>query len=342
MSGRTPPGPSSDAFRIEFWQPGDRVTAARLLEAATEVDGRPNLGVDWFEWKMGASPWGPATVAYALDAATGDIAGVIAFGAWRFWHGGSIVNAALSYETFVSHRYQRRGLFSKLTTAAIEALRARNVALIVNFPNARSLPGFLKLGFEDLGGFQTWVRPRGLVRTTRFAYRMLRGRRTPVVPLASSTTVPDDWIAAAGELAEERRTFPVPWASSRDADILRWRYATIPTYTYATSRARDVALLGRHEELAGMRTCRLLESLSTWRPSRRAVADALDELQAASRADVMVAQVTAVHPLRRWLPTLGFLPAPDHVSVCARDLTGGGPLPRGNRWVMGSGDFHTT
>jgi GNAT superfamily N-acetyltransferase len=331
-----------DPFSLHSWERGDTAIAAQILEAATELDGRPNPGTSWFDWKMGASPWGQATVIRAVDRESGSIAGVVAFGTWRFLHRGNPVNGALSYETFVLPRYQRRGLFQRLCATALDELRHRGIDLVVNFPNKASLPGFLRLRFQSMGGFETWLRPRTVATGIRYAARMVRGDRTPTAIPVDLQAVSERWIEGAAELASLMPRFPVPWCSARDAAILRWRYATRPTWAYATALNREVALLARLEQRAGLTECRVLESLTVSKPTRRALADAIAELQENAGADLVTFQVTGATPVRRWLPTLGFAPAPHHITPCARDLTSARELGSGRAWIMTAGDFHTT
>lgn len=334
---------NGDAISLELWDGADARTGHEILAAGSEVDGRPNRGLAWLRWKMCDSPLGPAVTVLARDRSCGQLAGVVAFGRWGLWRHGGPVEGSLSYETFILPSYQRRGLFSRMVLRAMEELRGRGVEVILNFPNARSLPGFLKLGWQSLGGFETWIRPTGLRGAFAGASRWIAGARNTRVLESSLVEVDETWIERAGELAEHTRELSAPWATARDVSVLRWRYATRPTFRYITVAHDEVALLARLGEVRGLRECRVIEGLTAPDVSASAVRQALGALAQRAECDLFTVQITRAHPLRRVLRWLGFVPVPHQIHPCARRLAEGSPpFAPGEQWVMSSGDFHTT
>ena len=55
--------------------------------------------------------------------------------------------------------FQRRGIFSRLTEAAVEAARDDGVDLVFNTPNEKSGAGYLKMGWQEVGPIGVMVRP---------------------------------------------------------------------------------------------------------------------------------------------------------------------------------------
>jgi GNAT superfamily N-acetyltransferase len=111
---------------------------------------------EFFHWKHLESPFGPSPMWVALD---GDrIVGFRTFLRWQFCRrDGSSVAAVRAVDTATDPDYQGRGIFTRLTLGALEELRAEGVQMIFNTPNAKSLPGYLKMGWVQVGRLPTAV-----------------------------------------------------------------------------------------------------------------------------------------------------------------------------------------
>ena len=68
-----------------------------------------------------------------------------------FRRGGSTLHAVRAVDTATHPDHQGRGLFTALTMHALEACRAEGVAFVFNTPNAQSRPGYLKMGWREVG-----------------------------------------------------------------------------------------------------------------------------------------------------------------------------------------------
>ena len=121
--------------------------------------------------------------------------------------------------------FQRRGIFRNLTTTALDELAASGVDFIFNTPNDKSRPGYLQLGWEDVGRLATTVRPTGIGSAIRIARAHAcrptggRCRPTRASPRPSSSRIR---VSSASSTAPHRR----PAGCARDAasTFLRWRY----------------------------------------------------------------------------------------------------------------------
>ena len=58
------------------------------------------------------------------------------------------VDGVRAVDTATAPDVQRLGIFSRLTTEALEVCRADAVALVFNTPNDKSLPGYVKMGWR--------------------------------------------------------------------------------------------------------------------------------------------------------------------------------------------------
>jgi GNAT superfamily N-acetyltransferase len=102
-----------------------------------------------WRWKHFANPFGisPAILA-EVD---GKLIGIRAFLRWEFWREGGIQKACRAVDTAVHPDYQGQGIFKKLTLELISKMESEGIDLIFNTPNADSLPGYLKMGWEKWG-----------------------------------------------------------------------------------------------------------------------------------------------------------------------------------------------
>jgi hypothetical protein len=131
-----------------------------------------------------------------------------------------------------------KGVFSRLTRAAVEALRGE-VDLIFNTPNERSGPGYLKMGWRPVGRVPVGVRVR---RPLRFAAGLpsLRAGAEPPGAGAPRVEAPPaaDALNGAGPLLPELRPEPRRLTTPRHLNYLRWRYAAAPFDYRAVSEER--------------------------------------------------------------------------------------------------------
>ena len=130
------------------------------------VRGEPNEAL--FGWKHQQNPFGASPSWIATDEHR-----VVAFRTmlrWEFLRDGVVVRAARAVDTVTHANYRGRGLFTTLTGAAVSDLRAEGVEVIFNTPNDNSRPGYLKMGWSEVGALRTWARlshPRVLLRVVR-------------------------------------------------------------------------------------------------------------------------------------------------------------------------------
>jgi GNAT superfamily N-acetyltransferase len=150
----------------------DRPSILALLEASLgwESDDRH---ADFFVWKHEQSPFGPSPAWVAVDR-EGQLLGFRTFLRWEFTRGSAVVRAARAVDTATRPDAQRRGIFSRLTTTAIEGLVRDEVAFVFNTPNRRSLPGYLRMGWQRVGRLPVRARWPSMRRWTR-----LVGARRP-------------------------------------------------------------------------------------------------------------------------------------------------------------------
>jgi GNAT superfamily N-acetyltransferase len=210
----------------------------RLLEAS--LGWVPDeMHKRFFVWKHHESPAGVSPAWVAFDRARDDeVVGFRTFMRWEFEWDGRVIRAVRAVDTATHPDYQGQGIFSRLTLAALDALREEGVAFVFNTPNERSLPGYLKMGWRIVGRLPPHLRlrsPAALLRTVR--------ARTP----ADKWSQPARFGIAPAEAFGDRATVHALLAemapsnglhTQRTPDFLAWRYGFEPLQ-YRVVTARD-------------------------------------------------------------------------------------------------------
>jgi len=182
-----------------------------------------------FRWKHLDNAFGRSPMWVACDG--GVIAGFRAFMRWEFDHDAQVKRAVRTVDTATHPDYQGRGIFTKLTLTGLEELATEGVDFVFNTPNDKSRPGYLKMGWHELG------RPAAAIRPTRLVtVPALRGARTAASHWSEEIGV---GVAAAEFLRDRsevaallaRAVAPSGLRTRLDADVLNWRFG-VPLLAY--------------------------------------------------------------------------------------------------------------
>jgi GNAT superfamily N-acetyltransferase len=293
-----------------------------------------------FAWKHRRNPFGPSV---ALVAETGGrIIGLRSFLRWELAGGPTPVIAVRAVDTATAPEVQRLGVFSRLTTEALELCRRDGASFVFNTPNDKSLPGYLKMGWSVVGEWPLRLKVR---RPDRFASAVLRrglGAGGAIEPPRGSALVPAD--AATSGVAFDRAS---GWAgpggrlhTPRTAAYLRWRYGDGPL-PYHVLQERDALLVVRLRARGRLREVVLCEAVAAPGASRTLVR-MLGRLPHEARADHVVAHMGSGWPLAEMLPRAGYRRLPMKgmrftVRPIANAMT---PDPReASSWSLTLGDL---
>lgn len=101
-----------------------------------------------FIWKHFENPFGKSYGLLAIDDKL--IVGLRMFMRWEFKKGNRIIKAIRPVDTCTHPEYQGKGIFKKLTLTGLENIK-KEYELIFNTPNENSRPGYLKMGWQEIG-----------------------------------------------------------------------------------------------------------------------------------------------------------------------------------------------
>lgn len=334
---------SAPDYTVRAYTPADRPQVLALLTRALGPGPAGERSAAFFAWKHEHNPFGPS-LALVADAG-GALIGFRAFMRWRFAVDGQPVEALRAVDTATDPAHQRRGVFRRLTEAALDEA-ASQAAFVFNTPNAESLPGYLRMGWGHVGRPRVAIRPARPVRVARHA-RRAAGAHGDARAVASA-------LPHAGEvLADDAALEPLLDAQPEDERLhtvrtrayLRWRYADAPGLDY-----RALALPDGAGGLAGLAIARLRErgpltevALADVlvRPGDRRAAGQLLARVGRAGGDYAVACLDHDAILRAARRRAGYLPAPGQgPSLVANRLRALSPDPRELRsWRLTLGDL---
>lgn len=263
-----------DALTIRPAVPDDRPGILRLAGRALgwRADERDRA---FFAWKHDDNPFGPSPAWVAIDA--DEIVGFRTFLRWEFARGPEHLRMVRAVDTATDPDHRGRGVFRRLTQTAVAELTAGEYDAVFNTPNAQSRPGYLKMGWAELGRPAVGARPRGLLAGLRMARSQEAAQKwsEPTRAGRPASEALDD--AGVGSLLA---TLPTPpgWATPRTAAYLHWRYGFEPLHYRAFEVRGGLAVFrvrrrGPNREVA---VCEWLAPGPDRRALRRLVHDAGD------------------------------------------------------------------
>jgi GNAT superfamily N-acetyltransferase len=298
-----------------------------------------------FRWKHLDNPFGRSLLLVAEHQDR--LIGLRAFMRWRFRAGERVLEAVRAVDTATHPDFQGMGVFSRLTRAALDAMEGR-VDLVFNTPNGKSGPGYLKLGWREVGRVPVAVRVRRPLRllTSRRGAPGRSGGPPGWSPgqsgPATAAAALEDTAALAALL--DREPAPGGLATPRTPQYLRWRYGAAPLLGYrAVTETRG-------GELAGLALFRVRPRGGLWESTVAEVLAGGDAAMArrllgrvarAAPVDHLTLHAPAGSPLARAARRGGFLPSPAGILLVANPRTAGiRPDPtRLDAWALSLGDL---
>lgn len=170
----------------------------------------------FFEWKHRRTPFGPS--AGWVAERRGVLVGVRLFQRWELAAGpGTSVRAVRAVDTATHPDHRGAGIFRTLTMSAVEELTADGVGFVFNTPNDKSMPGYLKMGWEIGGRLPVGLLPRASIGSVRQLPEARVGADR--WPLETDVGRPAEFVEA--DVAEPDDGL---LRIRRSIEHLRWRY----------------------------------------------------------------------------------------------------------------------
>ncbi len=246
----------------------DQVLAVAARSLGWAADERDRA---FFRWKHEENPAGPSPGWVAVD--DGQVIAFRTFLRWTFERRGEQLQMVRAVDTATDPAHQGRGLFRQLTLQSVDELTAAGVDAVFNTPNDQSRPGYLKMGWHELGRPTIGMRPASLLRLA-----VVRQARTASEKWSEPCSIGEAAarvVADPGIVALAASAGGPGWSTPRTADHLAWRYRFEPLQYRAVEAGGGVVVF-RVRRRGPAREVAVVEWLAP-RPDRRALAKLVRE-----------------------------------------------------------------
>lgn len=160
---------------------------------------------DWIKWKYYEFLDGRKSVLLVARNDEGRVIGIRGFIPFPFVDNeGNRYLGYQSVDSAIAKEYRGQGLFRKLNLRALEIAKERQGAFVFNFPNDNSLPGYLKMG---------WEQDTSLIRMVRLPLLNREDERK--------------WHSFCSQ---------PKFQIEKDDKYLTWRYMQHPTFNYKVTK----------------------------------------------------------------------------------------------------------
>lgn len=182
----------------------------------------------FWRWKHETNPFGNSPVIVAEES--GRLVGVRAFMRWQWVCAGKTYRALRAVDTATHPDFQGKGIFKKLTFELAEQCIVAGDHFIFNTPNRQSMPGYLKMGWQNLGRVPLRIkinRPVPLLfANTGWSRKSKQTTRQDLFPLKPLINEIDAKRITCLPFSEDYlHTKLTP-------EYLRWRYLDCPVMSY--------------------------------------------------------------------------------------------------------------
>lgn len=291
-----------------------------LMRSSLGESGLLKRTPEMFAWKHFKNPFG-RSIGLVAESSGGEIVGLRTFMRWELsTPGRERLRCIRAVDTATHPEFQRQGIFRRLTEEAIEMARADGVHLVFNTPNSKSKPGYLKMGWLEVGAIGALLRP---------SLRFLAHPRTHF------ETSPDPDAEPYVNTGSQRDRAPLGLRTPREANYLRWRYTEHPTADYFLAGDGEGVAVVRPNVRRGRRELVVADVFGPPGEGLRAAVSS-------SRADYLGTFFQKGTVERRAAARVGFLPIPGYkaLQLVMRPLV---ELPASYRqlsaWDISVGDF---
>jgi GNAT superfamily N-acetyltransferase len=234
---------------VRPFEPTDQPAVIALLMSSMGGGPAGVITDEFFRWKHQDNPFGisPGLVALHDD----QVVGVRLFLRWELQADDRRLRAVRAVDTATHPSFQGHGIFRRLTLDLLHQLEsAGEVDLVFNTPNASSRPGYLKMGWSEVGILPVRL---GVVRPIRFVTGMRAAAATtataaaapgtaPAAPGAPDRPLPSPPFEPAEQVLTERASEiegligeagrPPGFHTPHNLAYLHWRYAQAPGLDY--------------------------------------------------------------------------------------------------------------
>ena len=203
-----------------------------------------------WRYKHVDNPFGKSLVLVAVE--NDKIIGVRALMRWKWQLGNQSFSAYRAVDTATHPKHQGKGIFKKLTLKAIEMAKENGDDFIFNTPNTQSLPGYLKMGWEEVDKLK--------IRATFANPLNWLGNKTDKPYTINNSCFDDQLDNLVSDynsfIKGENNLFTI-----KSSEYLSWRYEKNPLQEYEVEADKDFYLAGYLKQHKYFKELRITEHI---------------------------------------------------------------------------------
>lgn len=210
-----------------------------LLKASLGESLMPK-SVAYWQWKHIDNPFGASPVWVAEE--DGQLIGVRAFMKWSWTSQHKTYQAIRAVDTATDPAHQGKGIFKKLTLGLLEQCEKEGIDLVFNTPNSQSKPGYLKMGWQEVGKLPIQL-------SVKNPLKIIKSKLSSATTETSFLEIPQ---AAQFNLNEALASFQFDFTQTSETvtttytlAYLKWRYAEIPIIPYYAHYNKEACCIFR-------------------------------------------------------------------------------------------------
>lgn len=243
-------------INIQIWNPDDVQIVAKFVKTLALVFPESNHTIENFLWKHQQNPLGPSIVTY-VQSESGEIAAIRGFWRCPLNYQDKQITAYQPCDTATHINNRRQGLFKATTNYALKVAKENNCQLVFNFPVPASKAGYLKLGWQDVGGLLAFVKP---VNKLKVAYFLIKNKRISsykFVQLDSKLDSFEDHKGSLGFLNDisKDQGFSEPNLiyGMKSYGYLKWRFFDNPRWHYIFKTYKNTFMIAKIGQRASLK-----------------------------------------------------------------------------------------
>lgn len=217
---------------------------------------KASLGEDQLElsekvwrYKHIDNPFGKSIVLLAVEE--DEIIGVRAFMRWKWQAGDKEYSTLRAVDTATHPDHQGKGIFKNLTLAAVDLAKSQGDHFIFNTPNEKSRPGYLKMGWEQIGKIFIGLKPT--LSFLKFNDKIAHYQIEKYISSNDLDNLCEKW----NDSLENKSGLFTP----KTAEMLHWRYENNPLQAYEVQVGESYYLAGYIKNRGKLKEFRIAECI---------------------------------------------------------------------------------
>ncbi|MHC9543686.1 MAG: hypothetical protein AB9903_29590 [Vulcanimicrobiota bacterium] len=340
------PLPSNPDIVMMIWDPKDRGPVKQMEETLFLGLGDPLAkDDDSFNWKHIDNPAGYTIFSYAVDTKKNLVIALIGISPRYFRYNGKRYLCYEAVDASTRSEYGRMGIFSGLFRICLETGGKRGGNYTYGFPNFNSIRGFLKVGFENIGGISMLVRPR---KYFKLGWALLTKQRSsfnsyePIYLATNASEFEKQYMPVIADILPDSHHAGNFLYGDRDTELIRWRFFRRPGFTYFPVLVPGGVAITNMGMRAGLREVKIMEViLSNGNQPRKIFKMLLRKIYDDLKPDILSTYVSNDHRYYRLFTENGFFSVPSRIHFTTFSHAGMTGIPENSKWEISGTDIDT-